>query len=107
MNFNLPPSTQEFSLESVIKNVEKKFPGYNVTYIFVKEGFKSDHYFDKIKTFSNVKVVNFDEFKEFFKTSPPNDFQIKTFFFDTLKANLIKSGFDLKTIVKIFSETLK
>ena len=43
----------------------------------------------------------------FFKTSPPNDFQIKTFFFDTLKANLIKSGFDLKMIVKIFSETLK
>ena len=107
VNFNLPPSTQEFFLESVIKNVEKKFPGYNVTYIFVKEGFKSDHYFDKIKTFSNVKVVNFDEFKEFFKTSPPNDFQIKTFFFDTLKANLIKSGFDLKMIVKIFSETLK
>ncbi len=106
-NFNLPPSTQEFFLESVIKNVEKKFPGYNVTYIFVKEGFKSDHYFDKIKTFSNVKAVNFDEFKEFFKTSPPNDFQIKTFFFDTLKANLIKSGFDLKMIVKIFSETLK
>ena len=67
----------------------------------------SDHYFDKIKTFSNVKAVNFDEFKEFFKTSPPNDFQIKTFFFDTLKANLIKSGFDLKMIVKIFSETLK
>ena len=67
----------------------------------------SDHYFDKIKTFSNVKVVNFDEFKEFFKTSPPNDFQIKTFFFDTLKANLIKSGFDLKMIVKFFSETLK
>ena len=106
-NFNLPPSTQESFLEIVIKSVKEKFPGYEVTYIFVKDGFKSDPYFDRIKTLSNIRVINFIEFKELFKTNSPTDSEIKTFFFDTLKANLIKSGFDLKTIVKVFSKILK
>lgn len=105
-NFNTPASTLRSFIETIIVNVKNKFLGYKVVYIFVKEDFFSDSFFDVIKTFPNVKVINYVEFQETFSVASPTDRQIETRFLEILKKDLIENDFNLKIISKIFSKIL-
>ena len=105
-NFNIPASTVEPFLQRVITNMKNKFIGYTVEYIFVKEDFYSDFFFDEVKSFNNVKVINYVDFTQLFAVNFPTDSQVEKEYFKILREDLIKNDFNLEIILKIFSKVL-